>query len=448
MANTTSTALFTLLLAIPACGGDDGDVPADPDAEIEQPTPDAEPEEPDPDAMPEPTCDAVALDTSLSWYGTNRATLQGWIDAKGCAANDFDPDDPPVAVFDWDNTMIKGDVGDAITFWMIKNAKIKQPPSHDWHQTSPFLTDDATAALTAACGTTVLDGATLPTDTNTGCANEILSIYIEGKTTGNLAAFAGWNYRRIEPAYAWTAQLLAGYTEAQIRGFANAAIEQHLASDIDATQTVGTRTVAGWFRVYEQQQDLVHALQTAGFDVWIVTASPQLVVQEFAERVGVANDHVIGIRSLLDVDSKLTYDFAGCGPVADGDNTMITYIEGKRCWVNKVIYGDATATAIDRRADGQRHTFAAGDSDTDADFVRDAEYKLVLNRNKKELMCLAYDGLGESWLINPMFIQPKPMAPTYTCSTTACKNAAGTGGPCLDDDGNTIADQVDSVYVP
>ncbi len=448
MTNTTRTLLFTMFLALPACGDDEAT--DSPDAETEETIDaalaDAEPPA-DPDAEPEPVCGAVALDTSLTWYGTNRATLQGWIDARGCASDDFDPDAPPVAVFDWDNTMIKGDVGDAITFWMIKNAKVKQPPNQDWGETSAYLTDAAKTALTTACGTTVAAGATLPTDVNLACADAMLKIYVDGKTTGDVNAFAGWNYRRIEPAYAWTAQLLAGYTEAQIRGFANAAIEQHLASDIDATQTVGTRTVAGWFRLYDQEVDLVHALQTAGFDVWIVTASPQLVVQEFAERVGVANDHVIGIRLVLDGGGKTTSWFEGCGPVADGQRSMITYIEGKRCWVNKVIFGDATATAIDRRPNGQRHVFAAGDSDTDADFVRDAAYKLVLNRNKNELMCLAYDGLGADWLINPMFIQPKPMKGTpYACSTNACKDAAGVGVPCLDDDGNTIADQVDSVY--
>jgi phosphoserine phosphatase len=442
MNQTTRTLAFALVLAVPACGGDPGN--ADPDAGGDDVVaPDAAAP---PDTMVPDTCNPTALPDSLTWYGDNRAGLQAWIDARGCDSAGFDAAAPPVAVFDWDNTMIKGDVGDAITFWMIKNARVKQPPGLDWTATSPFLSDDAATALATACAGTA-EGVALPTDVDLDCADEMLSIYIDGKTTGNLAAFTGWNYRRIEPAYAWTAQLLAGYTEDQIRGFANAAIEQHLANDIDTTQTVGTRTVASWFRVYEQQQALVVALQTAGYDVWIVTASPQPVVQEFAERVGVANDHVIGIRSLLDDAGKLTYHFAGCGPVADGDDTMITYIEGKRCWVNKVIYGDDTATAIDRRPDGQRHVFAAGDSDTDADFVRDADYKFVLNRNKKELMCLAYDGLGEDWLINPMFIAPRDMRTTaFPCSTTACKDTGGAGVPCRDDANVVIPDQIDRVY--
>lgn len=59
---------------------------------------------------------------------------------------------------------------------------------------------------------------------------------------------------------------------------------------------------------------------------------------------------------------------------------MISYIEGKRCWVNKVIYGDQSKHAIDRRPENKRQVFGAGDSDTDIEFLRDAKFKLVARR--------------------------------------------------------------------
>jgi len=64
---------------------------------------------------------------------------------------------------------------------------------------------------------------------------------------------------------------------------------------------------------------------------------------------------------------------------------------------------------------------AAGDSVTDVTFVGDATaVHLVINRNKSELMCRAYDNADGKWLINPMFIAPnKPHADPYPCSTTA-----------------------------
>ena len=393
------------------------------------------------------TCGVRSLRTDLAWYGDNREVLQGWIDDLGCGAPGYDPAARPVALFDWDNTVIKNDVGDAITFYLIEHGKVRQPPNADWAETSPFMTPAAQLALTAACGTEVAPGKTLPTDSDLDCADEMLSIYIDSVTRAGAPAFSGWNWRRMEPAYAWTAQLMAGYKPQQIRAFAAEAIAAYTSAPLGATKVVGTRTVNAYIRVYDQIADLMATMRDRGLDVWIISASPQPVVETFGAQVGVPRDHVIGIRHLLDERGRYTYHFEGCGTVADGEDTMITYIEGKRCWVNKVVFGDHGPGAMERRPDGARQVFGAGDSDTDIEFLRDATYRLAINRNKKELMCFAYHGLGESWLVNPMFIAPRPhqLAP-YACSTSACKDEVGNGGPCLDDDGQVIPDQADTVY--
>jgi phosphoserine phosphatase len=189
--------------------------------------------------------------------------------------------------------------------------------------------------------------------------------------------------------------------------------------------------VNGWLRLYDQIIDLIHAAQTRGYDVWIITASPQNVVAALSSMVGIDQNRVIGIRQLTD-HGRLTYHIEGCGPVADGEDSMITYVEGKRCWINKVVFGDTSAHAIERRPD-QRQVFAASDSDTDVEFVRDATYKLALNRQKPELMCRAYLNEGNSWRINP-------------CSTTACFSDTGAAVPCLDESGHVIPDQLDTVH--
>jgi hypothetical protein len=309
------------------------------------------------------------------------------------------------------------------------------------------MTDDAATALTAACGTDVPAGQALPTAINVGCADEMLSIYIDGKTRAGAAAFAGWNWRRMEPTYAWTAQLMAGYTKAEIQSFVAAAIAAYTSAPIGATKVVGSRTVNAYIRVYDQIADLINTMQASGFDVWVVSASPQPVVETFGAHVGVEPDRVIGIRQMVDNDGRYTYDFQGCGTVPDGDNSMISYIEGKRCWVNTLLYGASGAAALAPRPADARSFFAAGDSDTDIEFLRDSTYKLAINRNKRELMCFAYHGLGGDWLVNPMFIAPRAqqLAP-YPCSTTACKTASGDSGPCIGDDGQVIPDQIDSVF--
>ncbi|MDB4956576.1 MAG: uncharacterized protein JWO36_4145 [Myxococcales bacterium] len=447
MQTTTKTLLTSLIAITAACGGDEH--PATPDAapvvhDAPPPLPDAPPM-----AMPCGTLVPSAIAADPAWVGTNRADLTAWFDSAGCMSPGYDPNHKPVALFDWDNTLSKNDFGDAITFYMITHGKVIQPTNHDWHTTSAYMTDAAATALSTACGTTIADGLSLHTDTNTACANEILNVYTSSGTWATAAAFAGWNWRWIEPTYAWTAQLMAGYTHAELQTFMLDAVSTQLTAAVGTTQTVGTTTgLNAWLRIYDQQKELVKALQTRGYDVWVITASPQDAIAAVAPMAGIAADHVVGIRSMTDANGKLTYRFEGCGPLADGQGAMISYIQGKRCFVNKYIFGDTGPRALDRRADGKRQVFAAGDSDTDIEFLRDAKYKFVLNRNKKELMCSAYYDDNDSWRINPMFIGPKAVASPYSCPTTACRDENGATLACRDLGGNIIPIENDTVHVP
>jgi phosphoglycolate phosphatase-like HAD superfamily hydrolase len=394
------------------------------------------------------SCDPATvrhLDPQHAWYGDNGARIDAMLDEIGA-----DPAERTVAVFDWDNTIIKNDVGDATMFWMLRHDKLLQPAS--WAETSRYLTTAAAAALTTACAPLADPGQPLPTSaaTSAACTDEILAIYTTAATLAGEDAFTGWDHRTLEPAYAWTVQLQAGHTPDDLRSFADAAITEGLAADEGAEQTVGTTTgLAGYLRVYPAMQDLIATLQANGVDVWILSASSQPLVEAFAARVGVAADHVVGVRAILDADGKATSHFQGCGDVADGDDTLITYLEGKRCWMNTAIFGVEGAAARTVQTDtALRPAFAAGDSDTDVAFMQDAtRLRLVLNRNKKELMCNAYNDAGGTWLVNPMFIGPKPqLADGYACSTDACSAADGSKVACVDERGATIADQKDTVF--
>lgn len=362
------------------------------------------------------------LDESLEWYGDNRAALDDMILAHGNQGDDYDPANPPVAVFDWDNTMIKNDIGDATTFYMINNNKIRQPPDRDWGNVSPLLTDAARAALKVACDSQGEPGDPLLTDqtsdANKACAAEIFSVYWDGTTVAGEEAFGEVDDKRIEPAYAFTVQLQAGYTPDEIREFGAQARDFSLDNAIDAVQPIGTGEVRAWVRLYPQMQDLVAVMQAHGFDVWVVSASSQYIVEPFAELVGIDADHVIGVRATLE-GGETTYRFQGCGEVPEGNGDLITYRDGKRCWINKVIFGADAAdhfTPTDQLTD--RLIFVAGDSVTDLSMLEDAEHQLVINRGRTELMCHAYfneNGEGD-WLINPMFIKPNPQnTDPYAC---------------------------------
>jgi hypothetical protein len=359
----------------------------------------------------------------VGWTAANRARLNKLLGDRGVASATFDPTKRPVAAFDWDNTIVKNDVGDATFFWMLKHDKIRQPAGNDWGTTSAALTVAAKTALNAACDGLAAAGDPLPTSTSTTCTDEIFAIYDGLKTTGGAAA---WNpayatTTTINFSYAWVAQLTAGSTPDEARGYARAAYAENIGAPIGATQTVGTNTgLAGYVRAYEQIADLIGAFQDNGFDVWVTTASPQLFVDAISsESVGVAPNHVLGIRSVV-TNGVITTGLQGCGTVADSANSLITFDEGKRCWINKVVFEQPAASQSPTNPDAtQRQVFSAGDSDTDIAFLKDAtELKLVINRNKGQVMCNALNNYMGKWLVQPMFIAPKPVKVTpYDCPT-------------------------------
>ncbi|MEV0601572.1 haloacid dehalogenase-like hydrolase [Streptomyces sp. NPDC050315] len=384
------------------------------------------------------------LSKSLKWYGENREQLQEMIDERGSCS---DPSGPrPVAAFDWDNTIVKNDISEATLAWTLKHDKLLQPA--DWRATNKWLTAAADRALTEACGTDVPAGEPLPTSKDTGCTDEILDIYNTAETSDGKPAFEGeWNHRRTVPEYVWLTQLFAGLKPATLTSYARQARAENLAAPIGHEQTVGTHKMAGYVRYYEQQRDLIRTLRKAGFDVYVISASMEPIVDAWAGGAGFDRAHTIGIRNLVE-DGKLGYDVEGCGDVPDGGGEALTYMDGKRCWINQEIFHVKGADAWKKQDRAHRIAFGAGDAETDVTFVDDATAgHLAINRNKPELMCRAYDNADGRWLVNPMFIEPLPRkSGTYPCSTEGYAEPEGGSGPMHRADGSVVPDQRDSVY--
>jgi phosphoserine phosphatase len=136
-------------------------------------------------------------------------------------------------------------------------------------------------------------------------------------------------------------------------------------------------TVNQGIRYYPEMKELVLKFQNAGFDVWVVSASTQWIVEVAAKKVGVHANRVLGI--LLDVDKKqrLTSKIL-----------RLTYRKGK---------ADAILKDI-----GKTPVFAAGDSNTDIEMLLlGSGPRLVIDRGKKPLMDIAKE---KAWLIQPKFL--------------------------------------------
>jgi len=387
------------------------------------------------------------LDASLPWHAGVREFLQSTIDKHSQCTGTAKKGERKVAIFDWDDTVVKNGVGYVTAYYMLRHNLVLQPPQQDWKQLHPYLTDDAAVALKTACGTDIAAGHPLPTKNNLACADEIISIF-SSKTTAGKPAFSAYHHRRMQPAYLWNGSLLTGYSKEQIMDFARAVQKENLANPPGATQTVGTKQLNAWNRYYPQMKDFIATLHAHGIETWIISASPEPIVQVWSQEVGISPQRTIGMRNLFDNSGKQTPHLAGCGDIANGDDKLIPYIEGKRCWANQAIFGFSGKAAL--QAQPNMHIIAGGDSVTDVSFLQDAtEAALVINRNNPELMCHAYAGhqaQGGKWVVQPMFINPLPArVQPYACGV-AFTAADGSKQAVRRADGSAIADQTDHIY--
>jgi phosphoglycolate phosphatase-like HAD superfamily hydrolase len=389
-------------------------------------------------ATPPPTATPRLLDPTLpGWLPENRARLDALLRSRGATSPGYDPAHRPVATFDWDNTLMRNDIGDATMAWMLRNDAILQPPGRDWGVTSDALTDAARAAL-RACDAAGEPGRPLATRETPACADAIHLIYDSGHTPLGATAWTRTITLTTNEPYAWLARLLGGHTPGEVARFTRAAFEENANAPVGATQAVGTHAgVIAWVRVYPEMRDLVGALQANGFDVWVISASPQHVTEVVANEVGIAPDHVVGIRNVVEADGRLGYHLESCGDAAP--DSVITFDQGKRCFINKVVFHAAPAAQLAKADVAHRQAFAAGDSDTDVAFVQDAtDLKLVIDRNRVALMCNAWSNAGGRWIVQPMFIEPLPhRAEPYPCGTEL--DAAG--GVIVDENGQPMRDQ-------
>lgn len=210
----------------------------------------------------------------------------------------------PLAVFDWDNTCITGDIGEAVL-------------------------------------------ARLDRDAAPGCVDEYARLCSErGDAIG----------------YRYCAEVTGGLSKTATWHFVGGVIDDALAD--------------GTIAVRPEIRELMWAMQSNGWEVWVVSASAEPLVEVFAQRYGIAADRVIGMELGLDAAGQYTREVVG----------PVTYRGGK-------------VDAIDQRI-GRRPTFAAGDAMTDLEMLASAEHALLFDRGNRELGEIA----GRSgWWIQPAF---------------------------------------------
>jgi len=302
-----------------------------------------------------------------NWEAGVKAGLIKLVMANGEGGDNYDKNNPPVAAIDFDNTCIRGDIGRAFYDWMVTERKI-------------LFNDEIFAAL--------------PGDKREGIkkAWKKLKKIPEDQQAGSveLQAFrkqmhqAYWSLCYDTPpekCYPWQVRFYAGYTPDEVRGMAEGVMEAQLKKPMGSepikagpNDQAPAITSTG-IRIHPEIKNLISLLEKRGFDVWIISAGPEWVVEGAAKSFGVKPDRVIGMRAKLE-EGKLTSQI----------EPPPTFRQGKVKAIEKFI--------------GKKPLLAVGDSWTDAEMLEYAAHALLIDRGYADLKKKAVDS---GWWIQPTF---------------------------------------------
>ncbi|MBI4822547.1 MAG: HAD-IB family phosphatase [Deltaproteobacteria bacterium] len=283
------------------------------------------------------------------WAPATFDALNSLIERRGAKGDGFDRCKRPLAVFDFDNTIIVNDLGERALDFGLEVGLIKPTPA-----SADALPEDLKSQLD-------------PKKVSTSSAARTLVHQV----------YSALEDRDEQAAYAWLAQLYAGNERETLTQFAAKLLGVALTEPLEKV-TVGDVTVSRGIRIRAEMVDLIATLDAHGFDVFIVTASAEWLVREVAPRLGLSRDRVIGIR------------VAEKGPLTARVLPPVTYRGGKV---------QAIRTRIP--PGGRVPVFAIGDSRTDLEMLTDAtDLAVLIDRGSEELRTVA---LGKGFVVQPAF---------------------------------------------
>lgn len=169
-------------------------------------------------------------------------------------------------------------------------------------------------------------------------------------------------------------QLLVGMTDAEIRALIRASVRWNLAAKLASLSftSTGNLTVTGTYstglRVFNGQETVMRSLRAFDTDVYIISASPQVFVEEVGHLLGlgflVPSSNVYGVRFTFESGA-----FSG-QLVA---NYPITWGPGKAAVVEKI---------LKPRYRNKAPVYASGDSDGDCDMLATVRDGIVHVNNR------------------------------------------------------------------
>lgn len=163
-------------------------------------------------------------------------------------------------------------------------------------------------------------------------------------------------------------------------------------------------------KIYAPMQELVRLLQKNGFEVWVVTASPEALYQEFLSRgLGIGLMNVIGVKSVIR-DGRITSEMVRPVPQDHGKLEAIeTFIQA-------------------------RPLLSGGNSRGDKEMIEfSRDLKLIINPDRHvghdQKVSIAQYAEQHGWLVENIRDATEPGFPSVTSRTFGVRKNAENPGP-------------------
>ncbi len=268
---------------------------------------------------------------------------------------------PPLAVFDCDGTIIRGDIGEAMLYRQIEHFCFRVSPGDIWTD-HPYR--DELDRLHRALSSPGDQHRTRPEFDR--FAHLILSWYFGQIAEGKVAK-----------ACADIVRLFAGYTPEEVRGIARETFDDERHAPLSQRQLGGYTRPSG-VRYFRESLDVLRALQGAGFDIVVVSGSNRWSVESVFGPLGVPRTQIVGI------------DLRADGHTYSADVLLPIPVQEDKI---------AALTSVDQRTPA----LVASDSRNDIPLLlHTSDLKLYVNSRRKssaEFFELAGISPDESWVI-------------------------------------------------
>ena len=316
-----------------------------------------------------------------NWYPENLARIDRGLTAILARG----PAERPVAVFDFDNTCVFRDVGQAVFFHQLTGLRYRLNPEELAGLLPTAQADLDGRPMGAVIDTLLATYRTLWPMIEAGEAEAARQLPEAELFAALLLWFTDRARRdqRLGPRYVlpFMGKLLAGYDLAGLRQFAAEVVRAALGEPlVEATLLSTAAEPLGRLQAshplglqpHPEMLSLMHRLQGLGIDCAIISASTEWLVEEAVRLFGfpVPPERIFGIRVGLDDRGRLT--------TGDPDDYPVTYRQGKAEVIRRFLPG--------------RPVLVAGDADTDYEMLTlpEVDLRLLLNRNQSGLISTLY----------------------------------------------------------